>query len=208
MTKAVEDIRVLLDGDLPSWSLLERYRPQEEWFLRAETIGSIHGINHEARVLVWQELLARLLIKDGFALDQEALRWAAVTHDTQRIDDGIDFPHGRRAAAWVRQQLQHTIPAPSLETVVYLCAWHVPPDRSAPAMTPELAVFKDADGLDRVRLGDLDPRLLRSDRSKQLLLPLAEALLEASEEREVRGGSGPFECVMAAAVELGLITAE
>src|SRR5262249_34857390 len=122
--------------------------------------------------------------------------------------DGIDFPHGRRAAAWVHQQLRHAIPATSLETVVYLCTWHVPPDHSAPGMTPELAAFKDADGLDRVRLGDLDPRFLRWDRSKQLLLPLAEALLEASEAKQEREGYGHFECVIAAAVELGLIAEE
>ena len=208
MIEAVEALRSVLGENIPSRSLLERYRPQHEWFLRPETIGSIHGINHEARVLVWQELLARVLIKDGIALDQEALRWAAATHDTQRIDDGIDFPHGRRAAAWVQQQLRHTISVSSLETVVYLCSWHVPPDRSAPDMTPGLATFKDADGLDRVRLGYFDPRFLRWDRSKQLLLPLAEALLEASEEKQAREGYGLFDCVIVAAVDLGLITAQ
>src|SRR5215831_15152017 len=108
--KAVEELRNVLGENVPSRSLLDRYRPQNAWFLKPEKIGEIHGINHEARVLVWQELLARLLMKDGVVLDQEALRWAAATHDTQRIDDGIDFPHGRRAAAWVQEHLNQTIP--------------------------------------------------------------------------------------------------
>lgn len=205
MAEAQDTLKALLQDDLPSRSLLERYRPQQEWFLRPETIDSIHGIMHETRVLIWQELLARILMKDGVVLDQEALRWAAATHDTQRIDDGIDFPHGQRAAVWVHQQLNQTILATSLETVVYLCAWHVPPDTNAPEMTPTLATFKDADGLDRVRLGDLDPRMLRWERSKQLLLPLAEALLEASEEHQARAGDDLFGCVLTAAEELSLI---
>jgi hypothetical protein len=98
--EAQGEIRRLLGEHLPSRSLFERYRPPIQWFLRPEEIGSIHGINHEARVLIWQELLARLLINDGMILDQEALRWAAVTHDTQRLADGTDFPHGERAALW------------------------------------------------------------------------------------------------------------
>lgn len=207
MSEAGEAIKKALGGTLPSRSLLEQYRPQREWFLRPEKMDSIHGINHEARVLVWQELLARVLIQDGESLDQEALRWAAVTHDTRRVDDGVDFPHGERAAIWVEQALSETIPDGALETVVYVNRWHVPSDSSAPRMTPELAVFKDADGLDRVRLGDLNPRYLRRERSRQLLLPLAEPLLDASEEKQAQG-YGLFDCVLAAAVELGLVTAE
>jgi len=38
-------------------------------------------------------------------------------------------------------------------------------------------------------------------------LPLAEALLEASEEKQAREGYGLFDCVIVAAVDLGLITA-
>lgn len=207
MSEAVEAIRSVLGGNLPSRSLLEQYRPHNKWFLKPEKIGSIHGINHEARVLVWQELLARLLLKDGKPLDQEALRWAAATHDTQRVDDGVDPQHGERAATWVQQQLQDTIPTNSLETVIYLNRWHVPPDSRAPHMTPHLAVFKDADGLDRVRIFDLDPRYLRWDCSKELLLPMANALLSASEKKQ-REGYALFDCVLAAAIDLGLIIDE
>jgi hypothetical protein len=200
---ATREIQQLLEDDLPSRSLFERYRPLDQWFLRPNTIESIHGINHEARVMIWQELLARLLIKDGVSLDQEALRWAAATHDTQRKDDGADFLHGERAAAWVKQRLQH-IPEHSLETVVYLNTWHVPRDEFAPRMTPELAVFKDADGLDRVRIYDFDPQFLRWDYSKTLLQYLTQALFERSEEKQ-QAGSQFFACVIEAAIDLGLV---
>ncbi|MBO0778961.1 MAG: hypothetical protein J2P37_09070 [Ktedonobacteraceae bacterium] len=189
---------------MPPRSLFERYRPPEHWFFRRDDIGGIHGIDHEARVLIWQELLARLLIKDGMLLDQEALRWAAATHDTQRHADGADIEHGERAAAWVKHRLSHLIPAGTLSLVAYLNTWHVPPDQFAPSPPPELAVFKDADSLDRVRLYDLDPAYLRCAPS-QLLTPLAQALFEKSEEKRDQEGYPIFDCVLAAAVDLGLI---
>jgi hypothetical protein len=201
---AVAALTSRLAGQVPSRALLEQYRPDASWFLRPASIGGIHGINHETRVLVWQELLGRLVMQDGQTLDHEALRWAAVTHDTQRATEGLDPLHGARAAEWVRTQMQGTLPASTLETLAYLVRWHVPPGSQPPQMTPELAVFKDADGLDRVRLGGLITRYLRWDGSKQLLLPLAPALLAASNAKE-REGAAPFDCVLDAAVELGLL---
>ena len=195
----------LLGEDLPGRALFERYRPERGWFLRPASAEDIHGINHEARVLLWQELLARLLIKDGAVLDQEALRWAAVTHDTQRAFDGIDFPHGQRAAAWVAQHLRHHIPASSFETVLYLNTWHVPSDDQAPAMTPELAVFKDADALDRVRIYDFDARYVRCSYAQTLLQYLAQDLFEQSEAKHEDEGYALFDCVYEVAVSMGLI---
>ncbi len=208
LEEAVEEVRRLLEENLPSRSFFEPYRPLRHWFLRPDEIGNIHGITHEARVMIWQEVLSRLLIRDGMTLDQEALRWAAATHDTQRIADGTDFPHGERAAAWVERAFKHRLPEYSLETVVYLNTWHVPPDSSAPAMTPELAVFKDADSLDRVRLYDLDPQFLRWDYSKTLLQYLAQALFEGSEVKQQQEGYDLFDCVIETAVDLGLVIAE
>lgn len=201
---ALDTLRQQLGAAFPARSDLLPYRPHPKWFLRPASIGSIHGIAHEARVLVWQELLARVLIQEGATLDQEALRWAAVTHDTRRVDDGPDWQHGERAAVWVQQTLQGSIPAASLETVAYLNRWHVPPDASAPAMTPELAVFKDADALDRVRLLNLNLRYLRWEQSQTLLVPLANALLIESMGKQMMGVP-PFEAVLAAAQDIGLV---
>lgn len=201
----VAEVRRLLGEDLPPRALFERYKPERGWFLRPDSAEDIHGIDHEARVLIWQELLARLLIKDGAALDQEALRWAAATHDTQRVSDGIDFPHGQRAAVWVERHLLHHIPAGSLETVLYLNTWHVPLDDQAPGMTPELAVFKDADALDRVRIDDFNSRYLRRSYSQTLLQYLAQELFDRSEAKRWSQGYAAFDCVCEAAVEMGLI---
>jgi hypothetical protein len=205
---AIREIRRLLGEDLPPQSLFACYKPLDQWFLRQDDIGGIHGINHEARVMVWQEILARLLIKDGMKLDQEALRWAAATHDTQREADGSDYLHGERAAVWVEQTLEHRIPERSLETVVYLNRWHVPRDVYAPRMTPELAVFKDADGLDRVRIDDLNPHFLRHDYAKTLLPHVAQALFDSCEIKQQQAGFQNFDSVIDVAVELGLVTDE
>lgn len=204
---AVAELRQLLGRDLPTRSLLECYRPELRWFLRPHSAEDIHGIDHEARVMIWQELLARLLSKEGVALNQEALRWAAATHDTQRASDGADYPHGQRAAAWVKQQLTKRIPAAALETITYLNTWHVPPDSQAPEMTPELAVFKDADALDRVRIYDFDPRYLRCSYAHSLLQYLAQELFDLSEAKRWGEHYPVFDCVMVAAQELGLISA-
>jgi hypothetical protein len=201
----VAEVRRSLGDDLPARALFERYRPERGWFLRPDSAEDIHGIDHEARVLIWQELLARLLIKDGAALDQEALRWAAATHDTQRVSDGIDFLHGQRAAAWVEGHLLQRIPAGSLDTVRYLNTWHVPSDKQAPEMTPELTVFKDADALDRVRIYDFDARYLRCSYAQTLLQYLAQDLFDQSEAKRENEGYAPFDCVCEAAVNMGLI---
>lgn len=211
LSHAVDALTQRLDGQLPARSLLERYRPPTAWFARPDHIGSIHGLAHEARVLIWQELLARLVVADGQALDldQEALRWAAAVHDTQRIADGLDLLHGSRAAAWVKRKrtLRNAWARGARETLAYLCAWHVAPDSAAPTMTAELAVFKDADGLDRVRLGDLNPTYLRWEHSRKLLLPLAYPLFVNSLIREWMGGD-PFDSVLDAAEALGLLGRE
>jgi len=46
--------------------------------------------------------------------------------------------------------------------VAWACDWHVCPDRHAKWDHDVLWLLKDADGLDRVRLGDFDPRYLRN----------------------------------------------
>jgi hypothetical protein len=42
------------------------------------------------------------------------------------------------------------------------------------------SLLKDADGLDRVRLGDLDPRFLRNPQARDMI-PFAEALFEETD---------------------------
>lgn len=65
---------------------------------------------------------------------------------------------------------------------------------------PLIALLKDADGLDRVRLGDLDQRYLRNPESKRMV-PFAQALFDATDE-VIATGPGHFEELLAAATRL------
>jgi hypothetical protein len=200
----VEDIQRILKDDFPSRTFLERYRIDPAWFKRPASINGIHGISHMARVLVWQEVIARLYLHtDAYPLNQEALRWAAVTHDTQRIDDGHDPEHGQRAALWVGEHFKDMIEETTLNNVQYLNHWHVPLDRTQDRIYSMVALFKDADGLDRVRFNGLNTHYLRNFHTKAVV-PLAYKLHEHSEQKH-RDGMDPFDSVLAAAVEMGLV---
>jgi hypothetical protein len=149
---------------------LDVYRPHENWF--AHSAHSIHGLGHVARVLVWADILACALLARGEVVDVEAVRWAAALHDVGRHDDGRDPHHGERSASWV--EANHALlPVPldpqRLARVSHCCRWHVTPDCGIPELTPELTCLKDADGLDRVRIFDLNPRFLRLREAKELV---------------------------------------
>jgi hypothetical protein len=167
----------LIGDDINIRYLLAQYSPKEEWFLRPK---GIHGTDHSLRVFILQEVLAQLLIKEGLKLNNEALRWAAITHDTQRKNDDFDPWHGERAAHWVKENLVSHIPQQSLEMVMYLNTWHNIDDKFIPDITIELAILKDADALDRVRMDDLDPNLLRHEASRTLLVEVAQLVFMVS----------------------------
>jgi uncharacterized protein len=181
-------------------SRIQRHEPDPRWFVRRPE--GIHGLAHETRVLVWTQVLADMVRNEGLVVDPIVLGWAAAIHDTQRWSDGDDLDHGARAASWL---LEHSGLLPAsvpLHRVTYLCRWHVPPDHLAPEMTPELCVFKDADALDRWRIGDLDPSRLRTE-SSRLLLSASHALWMAT--RDLSKPDQMFLAVQRAAMKLGIL---
>ena len=102
----------------------------------------------------------------------EAVRWAAALHDVGRQSDGYEVGHGERSALWLELNtalLPSALSAERLAKVAYCCRWHVPRDHVAPEMTAELRCLKDADGLDRVRIHDLDPEQLRTAEARVLV---------------------------------------
>src|SRR5262245_32046257 len=130
--------------------------PHRSWF-SMQPPSDLHGLGHTARVMVWATVLTRNT--NWF----ESVLWAAACHDLRREDDGADPDHGFRAGRWVREHLPQQIrhPLDKLELIAQACDWHVCPDRDAGWDHPVLWLLKDADGLDRVRLYDLDPSYLR-----------------------------------------------
>jgi hypothetical protein len=148
--------------------------PQRSWFL-LQPPSDLHGLGHTARVMTWACVLAR--DSEWF----EPVIWAAACHDLRRQDDGPDREHGFRAGAWVRGTLPGLLHEPPayLEWIASACDWHVCPDREAQWDHPVLWLLKDADGLDRARLYDLDPSFLRQPQARRLVRD-AHALYEVT----------------------------
>lgn len=179
--------------------LLLKFQTKNEWL---QHDSWIHGIDHMMRVFILQELICSHLEKQRETINRNAVRWAAATHDVGRLDDGTDLLHGQRSARWIKENLHDRMSADDLDTVAYIVHWHVPHDYEAPEMTKELAVLKDADGLDRVRLGDLDQSFLRTSVAPQLV-DIATALYQ---ESTMHNQMKSFESVLTAAINLGIVS--
>jgi hypothetical protein len=190
------------DSNLPriTESQIRQYEPNLRWFIRSG--GGIHGLGHETRVLIWSQVLAEMVRQEGLSVDAAVVGWAAAVHDTRRWDDGDDPDHGTRAADWLANHPNSLPPTVPMVQVQYLCRWHVPPDHMVPEMTTELRVFKDADALDRWRIGDLNPSFLRTASARKLLLP-SHALWTAT--ASMSGAEQAFTDILAAAQALGIL---
>jgi len=173
------------------------------WFVRPDgynASGSIHGLGHTVRVMTHALELADVL--DMRRWEREALGCAAMWHDIGRTDDAEDYFHGAKSAGKaVALGLHHAVEPQVYETALYAITHHCGSEeygeraaqglgyysrdgnaeRRREHIDPEAAlrvfrVLKDADALDRVRLGDLNPDYLRFaeshgrvERARQLL---------------------------------------
>lgn len=178
---------------LKAWSLYPLVlQAMEQLQVESLYISPVHGSGHINRVLLmaaliaWQEDLPTSLLQQYLA--------ACSYHDVGRTFDGLDLEHGARSAERLEEltpyrgeallELQaavtaHSQPDSLMEEIL---AQFAPADL---AHTRQLAcLLKDADNLDRVRLGDLKPEFLRHDSAKDLvgfsvrLLALDQALKE------------------------------
>ena len=131
----------------------------------------IHNEPHCARVL-----LHAIRIAHARGLGREdvtALCMASVFHDCGRTADGLDTGHGERSAKKYRKYCAES--GLFFDERAYLCIFfHDRPDASGrkaflknglEAETYMYDIFKDSDGLDRLRLGDsyLDVGRLRTE---------------------------------------------
>lgn len=130
-------------------------------------------------------------------------------HDIARRHDGLCHVHDANAARRLREEQalkDHLALAgigsadyPAIEAAV--TAHSAPKDPSRDhEHWPLIALLKDADGLDRVRLGDLDVRYLRHPEAKAMV-GFAQALFDTTNGR-VATGAAHFEEVWAAAKKL------
>lgn len=152
------------------------YPLEPAWFAHP---SDIHGITHVRRVLIHAQALsaARDVDPDWF----ESLVLAVAWHDIGRTHDGREPEHGPNSVARIHTLgLGRGVHPHILARTLFAIRWHSVPDHQAldhaaslaPALRPEpgtllrvLWLLKDADGLDRVRIDDLDPGQLRYEES-------------------------------------------
>lgn len=182
----------------------ERIVPMPELFWHK---SSLHGQAHVSRVMIHA---TRLVQATGQWHEARRL-WASVfLHDIARHHDGVCYRHGADAAARLRDEpaLQKWLAEVGLTAHDYPAIEAAVTAHSAPKEVPKshphwtlIALLKDADGLDRVRLGDLDPRYLRHAQARDMV-PFAQALFDATDGRIAVGDSHFASlCVMAHAIQ-------
>lgn len=145
----------------------------------------IHGILHVHRVLFLADKISRWyhLTKR----EKTILGLACCYHDIGRVHDGRDRKHGGLSCNKIIElKLLDTVELTAEEKnlILRLIAAHCVEDNSFIGTNRERLLFKilkDADGLDRVRLHDLDPAHLRLVISP-MLEKLAWRILDITED--------------------------
>jgi hypothetical protein len=164
--------------------------PEPDLFTHA---SALHGQAHVARVMLHA---FRLIAATGWVEEAPRL-WAAVyLHDIARTHDGRCYRHGGDAMRKfetlpeLRSLFAHGGVAdsdyPQIRTAVVHHCLPRELDRAHPHWRLT-SLLKDADGLDRVRLGDLDPQYLRNPEAHRMV-GFAEVLFNDTNGRVRVGG--------------------
>lgn len=174
--KGMEFINDILPGLIPMY---QKYRDMMH-NIDFNMDSSIHGKEHQARVLLHCLIISEMLGLPNS--DRKILATASIYHDTQRTHDYVEKGHGKAARDYYVED--SVKPNPIVE---FLCEYHCLPDKQGyeeirnnrklsknrEKSTLLYKIFKDADGLDRIRLGgirEIDVNQLRLDVSKELTL--------------------------------------
>lgn len=150
-------------------------RDYDRWrnFLEQQVDFSLKDSEKYTKAHCTRVLLYALLIAEKMGLSQElreVLGAAAVFHDSRRQDDWLDVGHGQRAADYYKEFCRAD-PLVYDERVYRIMAYHDRDDAEGESALAYLEqgvllyrIFKDADALDRYRLGvdALDVAMLRT----------------------------------------------
>lgn len=165
----------------------------------------IHGQRHVARVMIHA---FRLIEATGLTHLATRLWGAVYLHDLARTHDGVCHRHGADAVERWRTSdvLASTLASRGLEfaaepAVKRAVTLHCKPNRYEPEPSdPDwslVALLKDADALDRVRLGDLDPNYFRL-RESHPMVDFAQQLFDDT-HRTIPEGPELFDALLTAA---------
>lgn len=191
--KKIEEVKMMefndMKDELEEKGIIDRYHNYCA-YIDADSYFNpkgCHGVLHVKRVLLLS------LILSSYELDAESadiVAWAAVLHDIGRDHDGEDEEHGIQS--WEKAIEDGLVPEhldeEQCETLRYVIEQHCKPDdeiydnikqykiTSQVYAWKMLKVFKDCDGLDRVRLGDLDTKYLRTKTAPMMILLASQFL--------------------------------
>ena len=144
--------------------------------------SEIHTKGHSERVLLYALLIGERMAENT-KTDLCVLAHTAIFHDTRRLDDGLDTGHGARAASYYMKYCEINTDIAFLKPASLVMKYHDRDDETgikaiAQSIPNEAErtirlyrIFKDADALDRFRLGanGLDTRFLRHQEAVQLV---------------------------------------
>jgi hypothetical protein len=130
------------------------------------------------------------LVQATGAQDEAIRLWASVyLHDIARTHDGVSRRHGAEACRRLESEpelkatlVRGGVTEADLDAIRTAVTKHS--DGEVPAPSPHwrlTALLKDADGLDRVRLGDLDVTMLRH-REARGMVQFAQQLLDETDD--------------------------
>lgn len=146
---------------------------------------SIHGVLHSSRVLMIS--MINSMISKLSDKDIKFLGYASVYHDIGRVNDGTDIEHGKRSVLKLKDLevfenvIKNEFNDEEIKILDFIIENHVIDDKdglenlkNSNILDKEYAkrmlfYFKDSDGLDRVRVWDVDSNFLRHDTSKALV---------------------------------------
>lgn len=144
--------------------------------------SDMHTREHAERVLLYALLIGGQIL--GNVPDKlTVLAHAAIFHDTRRLDDWLDVGHGARAAAYYLKFCEINTNINYLNSAYLIMKYHDRDDSygedaisrtckdEAEHVIQLYRIFKDADALDRFRLGPsaLDICFLRNNASMRLV---------------------------------------
>lgn len=142
-----------------------------------------HGPAHVYRVMFLADKLAQH--EHLSEEDHNTLMCACCYHDIGRINNNTDFEHGQLSAEKCdRLKLfdNFHLTNTQIDQAKLLMIYHAKPDgefiTNKQTLSAMYKIIKDADGLDRVRFGDLNPVYLRLPYSHQLIDTAYELLDE------------------------------
>lgn len=174
--------------------MIDRFINKIKEYLYFDPQG-IHGIMHTKRVLMILNMIFSLETLD--ILEKRILAYVGLYHDIGRINNFYDITHGKKSYdKLISEGLIDTIDLnkEDIEIMKYIIANHSIPDEEGKKNIIDYnikdtkkalklyEIFKDADGLDRVRIGDLNAEYLRREISKTLIPAVEELFIQLQQE--------------------------